>query len=507
MPGYLFSINGVSEQADVHRLKPWHFIFLGLILILATILRAHHIGVPAMSVDELGSLEIATGRGQTHLTLPRGVLLPAFPDATSLRGAEPIWEIPSALSSDVHPPLYFVILRLWMDVFGDSDSAARAMSALAGVAGVLLIFDVGRWLQAPMAGIWAALLMAVAQPAIAMSQQARPYALAVAFFLLAVDAYLRIEKLGLNRRRRNVLLIALTAACLTHYFVMPGIAALALSWRLKSPSRAGIFCVVGVTVLILWGWGIWIQIHNFNNPWMYWFGDNADHPALATLARVCALPFRHLADPPSSSNVAGMAAVLYILPFLLVRRKPELLFPGLLLIASVGLIAGLDLFRGTRQLIWVKYTFLAGPAIYLILATLLRGGWLPMLAALACIAGFPQAYQVESGDFKPMAAKLDRLAGPNDPILFFGGGSGDWYAGGLCMEMQRYCREKHASVAILNRPASAELLSKIGSRAWLITGEANASPFWLLPGRSARPVDHFPNTAIIYQVPITNPPH
>jgi uncharacterized membrane protein len=500
MPGLLFSMNGVSEPAHVHRLNPWHFVFLGLILILATILRAYHIGVPAMSVDELGSLEIATGRGQVHLTLPRGVLLPAFPDATSLREAEPIWKIPLALSSDVHPPLYFVCLRLWMDVFGDGDSAARALSALAGVIGVLLIFDVGRWLQAPMAGIWAALLMAVAQPAIAMSQQARPYGMAVAFFLLAVDAYLRVEKLGFDRRRRNLLLVALTAACLTHYFVIPGIAALGVSWRLKSPSRAGILCVVGVSVLILWGWGIWIQIHNFTNPWMYWFAEDAEHHSLATLARVCALPFRHLADPPSSSNVAGMAAVLYILPFLLVRRKPELLFPGLLLIASVGLIAGLDLFRGTRQLIWVKYTFLAGPAIYLILAMLLRGGWLPMLATLACLAGFPQAYQVESGDFKPMAAKLDRLAGPNDPILFFGGGSGDWYAGGLCLEMQRYCRQRHVSVAILNQPASTKLLNEIGPHFWLIAGEANASPAWLLPGRSARAVDHFPDTAIIYEI-------
>ena len=43
------------------------------------------------------------------------------------------------LAGDVHPPLYFALLRVWSSVAGTSDLALRLPSVLAGVGSIALV--------------------------------------------------------------------------------------------------------------------------------------------------------------------------------------------------------------------------------------------------------------------------------------------------------------------------------------------------------------------------------
>src|SRR4029077_7738560 len=55
----------------------------------------------------------------------------------------PLSKIPNALRHDGSPPLYYVLLHWWIAVFGSSDVAARALSAVFAIATLPLIWVAG----------------------------------------------------------------------------------------------------------------------------------------------------------------------------------------------------------------------------------------------------------------------------------------------------------------------------------------------------------------------------
>jgi uncharacterized membrane protein len=111
-------------------LAPRQAFALLAVLALGAALRVHDIRADSLWLDEFFALENSTGRGFEHWRLPLGQVLEAPPTLTSLEGARPVWAIWSSLRGDTHPPLHFVLLRLWRDVLGEGDLAARSLSLL-----------------------------------------------------------------------------------------------------------------------------------------------------------------------------------------------------------------------------------------------------------------------------------------------------------------------------------------------------------------------------------------
>src|SRR3954463_4498974 len=56
----------------------------------------------------------------------------------------PLGRIPDALRHDGSPPLYYVLLHFWMDLFGSGDLAVRALSGVFAVASFPLAWIAGR---------------------------------------------------------------------------------------------------------------------------------------------------------------------------------------------------------------------------------------------------------------------------------------------------------------------------------------------------------------------------
>jgi mannosyltransferase len=80
-------------------------------------------------------------------------------------------------ASDIHPPGYYLLLHYWRAIFGHSEFALRALSAVAGLALVLFTYLLGRRLFDQATGLMAAFLGALSPFAIYYSQEARMYAL------------------------------------------------------------------------------------------------------------------------------------------------------------------------------------------------------------------------------------------------------------------------------------------------------------------------------------------
>ncbi|MGI6209074.1 MAG: glycosyltransferase family 39 protein [Anaerolineae bacterium] len=105
----------------------------------------------------------------------------------------PVAEMADATASDIHPPLYYLVLHLWASLFGFTPTALRALSVVAGLATVWAGWRLGRRLLGPTAGLVTALLLALSPLQAFYSQEVRMYPLVTALGVLSWYALLRSE--------------------------------------------------------------------------------------------------------------------------------------------------------------------------------------------------------------------------------------------------------------------------------------------------------------------------
>jgi uncharacterized membrane protein len=116
------------------------------------------------------------------------------------------------------PPLYFLLLRCWMTIFGNTVAAARSLSSIFS----LWTFPAMYWLcwelfATPLIAWYAMALLAVSPFQLLMAQEIRPYSLWTVCFLVASAALLRSQRTQ-EKRAWLVYTIAMIAAMYTHLF-------------------------------------------------------------------------------------------------------------------------------------------------------------------------------------------------------------------------------------------------------------------------------------------------
>ena len=103
-------------------------VWLTAILLLGWALRAHELEVRSLWEDEGWTMLLSAGPG--------------------------LDDVVRTLADDQHPPLYFMLLRLWRTAAGESEFTGRYLGVLAGVIAVAGTYQLGRALFSPLAGIW-----------------------------------------------------------------------------------------------------------------------------------------------------------------------------------------------------------------------------------------------------------------------------------------------------------------------------------------------------------------
>lgn len=101
-----------------------------------------------------------------------------------------------AIEDPQHPPLYYIMVRLWVQGLGNSVSVVRSLSALIS----LLIFPCIYWLclelfESPLVGWVAIILTAVSPFHVLYAQEAREYSLLTVTILLSSAALLQAVRL------------------------------------------------------------------------------------------------------------------------------------------------------------------------------------------------------------------------------------------------------------------------------------------------------------------------
>nr|WP_290228094.1 glycosyltransferase family 39 protein [Trichocoleus desertorum] len=124
----------------------------------------------------------------------------------------------NSLADDVHPPLYFVIGRLWVQRFGDSIAATRSLSVLIS----LLVFPAMYWLckelfHSSLISFVAISLVAISPFHIALAQEARMYSLWTVTILVSSLAILRSIRLK-TKLSWGIYAITVALGFYTHWF-------------------------------------------------------------------------------------------------------------------------------------------------------------------------------------------------------------------------------------------------------------------------------------------------
>ena len=115
-------------------------------------------------------------------------------EAVSIRQAQVSYpQTITMLKDDKNLPLYVSLLWSWVHLFGTSEASARLLSALFGVASVLLIFLVGKRMFNIMIGLYAAIFLALSTIGVYYSQEARLYSFFMFLCLLSFYAYILFE--------------------------------------------------------------------------------------------------------------------------------------------------------------------------------------------------------------------------------------------------------------------------------------------------------------------------
>ncbi len=198
-----------------------------------------------------------------------------FDEALTVNIAGLEWsDLPGALKRDGAPPLYYALLHLWIDLFGTSDTAVRALSGVLGVAALPLAWYAGRRIGGrPVA--WAALLLLALNPfAIRYSTEARMYSLLALLVFAGILAFRRaLERPSLGRLAA---LGAIVAALLyTHYWAfflvaVSGLVLLWIAWRGSerlAARRMILAYVAGGVAFLAWVPTLVFQLDHTGTPW------------------------------------------------------------------------------------------------------------------------------------------------------------------------------------------------------------------------------------------------
>lgn len=184
---------------------------------------------------------------------------------------------------DVHPPLYYLALKTTRAALGDGELSARFLSVGAGVLTVALAFQIGRAVGGDVAGVVAALLMALSRGNIHIAQLARMHALAALFSALGVWAALTVWRTPRRRDGWAALVVGLTGALYTFYLtvMLPLALNIAFVWVwMRRRSWRLLFGWIGAQALaagVFAGWAIYARSRMFG-----WNSDTATPPGFFT---------------------------------------------------------------------------------------------------------------------------------------------------------------------------------------------------------------------------------
>jgi 4-amino-4-deoxy-L-arabinose transferase-like glycosyltransferase len=188
----------------------------------------------------------------------------------------PLADLRDALKQDGAPPLYYVLLHGWIEVFGTGDVAVRALSGVISVATLPLAYLAGKRIGGRSVAWWSVLILAASPYAIRYGTETRMYALVMFLVLWGYLALRRaLDRPSLGRLAVVAVVTALLVYSLYWSFYIVAVVGVGLlvAWRRGSPAtrraapRIVIAMAAGGLTLLPWLSTLTYQFQHTGTPW------------------------------------------------------------------------------------------------------------------------------------------------------------------------------------------------------------------------------------------------
>jgi mannosyltransferase len=343
-------------------------------------------------------------------------------------------QIHGALRRDGAPPLYYYLLHFWMQGFGTSDTAVRALSGLFSCATLPFVWLAGRRIGGRTVAVAALVLVTTSPFAIRYATENRMYALVG---LLTAAGVVALQQVLRRPTAANLAAVAVLTGLLlyTHYWALylVGVTMLWLvwqAWRGPAPRRHGARLALGATVVGCLTFVPWVttfvyQSRHTGTPW----AKPADFAAMVNAVtsfaggatsqgRALALLYFALAG----LGLFGVARGAFHIELDLRTRPRGRVFAAVVAGTLAAAIVGGYVSRSAFQARYAWVVFV--PLVLLVamgLATFadrrVRAGVLAATAAFGLASAVPNIWtsRTQAGE---VAATLARLGQPGDVVAF-----------------------------------------------------------------------------------------
>src|SRR5579883_1403704 len=176
-----------------------HYLSFAGAIALGTILRFWHLELKPLWMDEVITALFSLGKGYSYVPLDVVFSLKQLQAIFTFQPGVSCPQIAHTVATEsTHPPLFFCWMYVWLGWMSPLGrewvTTLRSLPALFGVGGIIVIYYVNRIAFFPIAGITAALCMAVSPFAVYLSQEARHYTLPMLLISLALLGLVQIQQ-------------------------------------------------------------------------------------------------------------------------------------------------------------------------------------------------------------------------------------------------------------------------------------------------------------------------
>jgi mannosyltransferase len=393
-----------ATQTGGRRTVPWAALAIGIVVAAGVV--ARFVAASHLWLDEALTVNIA---------------------------AVPLSQLTEALRHDGSPPLYYAVLHVWMQFFGDGTIAVRALSGLFSVACLPLAWRVGERVGGRTVATSFLVLMALSPFAVQYATEARMYSMAM---LIVLAGGLAVADLLERPSRVLCAVVALLtgALLLTHYYALYTVAAVGavLAWHAwRGEERAGarralLSMIAGSLLFIPWVPVLLYQAAHTGAPW----GNTGS--GLRTVVDTLGVLITGYRDPGPVPLLIALALIaLAVFGRAVGRRRFEVDLVGrepgrtLAVLTFGGLLLAVAVSDLTGQAYVPRYASIVFPGVLLLVAVgvasfgdaRLRLGALVLMAGLG-IAGIQPIMAYERTQAASVARQLRAEAQPGDVVVY-----------------------------------------------------------------------------------------